>query len=344
MGENPPNAPLRKEFFRRARQIPAGWAARRQLRVEDYGCEPQGPRSFARVTRSASSIDLPTRAARETAIAHGIQPDRCDVLQNGSTLVLRLTDTLVARVVQDVDGPRQGMEWFARENAIALHLTRHGAPVIPLHPALPPGPHEHLGYPMNFWQYVTRIEGEPAPEVIGRTLYQCHRIMRDFSLPLPHLAIITESLALLETLAERDLLPMPDIQLLRDHLTASLEVLAPLPHQPLHGDAHMGNLMNTTSGLLWTDWEDTFSGPVEWDLASIIWNAQILDDDQAAVNQILNAYRQAGGPIDAEALRCCLIARAAVITAWYPILYPSPNADRERKLNQRLSWLQKVKC
>jgi len=108
-----------------------------------------------------TDTDLPIRAAKETAIAHGITPDRCDILQNGSTLVLRLTETLVARVVQDVDGPRQGTEWFARENAISKHLTENGAPVIPLHPDLPPGPHKHLGYPMNFWQFVTRVDVEP---------------------------------------------------------------------------------------------------------------------------------------------------------------------------------------
>ena len=127
-----------------------------------------------------SALDLPVRAATETALAHGITPDRCDILQNGSTLVLRLTETLVVRVVQDRDGPRQGTEWFARENAIAQHLTEHGAPVIPLHPDLPPGPHEHLGYPLNFWQFVTRIDAEPDPHEIGRTLRQCHDFMRSF--------------------------------------------------------------------------------------------------------------------------------------------------------------------
>lgn len=280
-----------------------------------------------------TSTDLPIRAATETALAHGITPDRCDILQNGSTLVLRLTETLVARVVQDRDGPRQGIEWFARENAIADHLTRHGAPVIPLHADLPSGPHEHLGYPLNFWQFVTRIDAEPDPAEIGRTLRQCHEIMRSFSDPLPKLAILTESLAILD---ERELFPSSTQQMLREHLTASIEVLSRYPHQPLHGDAHMGNLMNTTHGLLWTDWEDTFAGPVEWDVASIIWNAQILDEDLATVNAILAAY----GPVDETALQQCLIARAAVMTAWYPILYPNPNAERQAKLQRRIAWLE----
>jgi hypothetical protein len=286
-----------------------------------------------------SRLDLPIRAATETVLAHGITPDRCDILQDSSTLVLRLTETLVARVVQDVDGPRQGTEWFARENAIALHLTQQGAPSIPLHPDLPPGPHEHLGHPMNFWLYVTAIEAEPQPEQVGRTLQQCHAVLHRFAHPLPELAIVKESLTLLETLEKRALFPAQTLALLRRHLTTALETLAGFPYQPVHGDAHLGNLMNTTSGLLWTDWEDAFAGPIEWDVASVIWNAQLLDGDHATVARILGAYRDAGGVINEDALHHCLIARAAVISAWYPILYPRPDADRQSKLERRLQWL-----
>lgn len=282
------------------------------------------------------STDLPIRAATEIAIAHGVTPDRCDILQNSSTLVLRLTETLVARVVQDTEGPRQGTEWFARENAIAQHLTRHGAPTIPLHPDLPPGPHEHLGYPINFWEFVTRIEAKPAPAEIGRTLHQCHEIMNHFPEPLPKLAILTESLAILD---ERELFAEPTQQMLRDHLSTSINALSACPHQPLHGDAHMGNLMNTRRGLLWTDWEDTFAGPVEWDVASIIWNAQILEEDHATVKAILDAY----GPVNDEALNQSLIGRAAVMTAWYPILYPNPNEERQRRLRSRIEWLEQMR-
>ena len=279
------------------------------------------------------SIESPVMAARDVLREHGIVPDRCEVLQNGNTLVLRLTETLVARIVQDRDGPRQGTEWFARENAIAHHLTQLQAPVIPLHPDLPAGPHEHMGYPMNFWLYVHAIPEEPSPLEIGRTLKQCHEVMRSFADELPKLAIITESLAILE---QRALFPDPVQTMLQRILRESLDALAPYPHQPLHGDAHMGNLMNTTRGLLWTDWEDTFAGPVEWDVASVIWNAQILDDDMKTVTQVREAY----GSLDETALDQCLVARAAVMTAWYPILYPNPNADRLAKLQRRIEWLQ----
>lgn len=286
---------------------------------------------------------LPTRAAIETAIAHGITPDRCDVLQNGHTLVLRLTDTLVARVVTDNEGPRQGGEWFSREIAIARHLTENAAPVIPLHPDIPPVPHEHLGYTMNFWEFVTKTNTQPTPAETGTTLGQCHEILESFPGTLPRLAIIHETHALLDTLARRDLFPAETLRLLEKHLVHAIGQLSPLPHQPLHGDAHGGNLLPTTRGLLWTDWEDAFLGPVEWDLASIIWNAKLLENDTPTVSGILSAYTETRGPIDENALDVCLVARAAVMSAWYPILYPDLDATRVAKLKHRLKWLEEMK-
>lgn len=284
-------------------------------------------------------LSLPIRAATETALAHGITPDCCEILQDGNTLVLRLSDSLVARVVTDLEGPRQGAEWFEREIEVARFLAENGAPVIPLHPGIPPGPHEHCGYRMNFWKYVHPIAGEPDPAAVGETLYHCHRILLGFPGALPELAILTECLALMETLEEKGLFPAATLVLLRDRLSFSLQALHGLPFQPLHGDAHPGNLMLTSHGLLWADWEDAFVGPVEWDIASIIWNARILENDSRTVDDVIAAYCRTGGRIDPHALRHCLIARAVVMSAWYPILYPDPSPERKIKLQARLDWL-----
>lgn len=286
------------------------------------------------------SSDLPIRAAEEIAATHGIVPDRCDVLQDGHTLVLRLTGSLVARVVADSDGPRQGSGWYSREIAVAEHLARLGAPVIPVHPQLPPGPYEHLGYTLNFWQYVTTVDQEPEPAAVGHTLFHCHHVLRSFMDPLPALGIPTETRALLETLDPHGMFDDAAVILLKDRLACSLEALRSFPMQPLHGDAHPGNLLNTTQGLLWTDWEDTFSGPVEWDLASIIWNARILEEDHATADGILAAYREAGGSVDESALHHSMVARAAVMSAWYPILYPDAGPARLEKLARRLDFLR----
>lgn len=289
-----------------------------------------------------SRLEVPIRAALETAAAHGVAADRREILQDGHTLVLRLSESLVARVVTDRDGPRRGGDWFARESAVACHLATRGAPVIPMHPALPPGPHRHLGFTLNFWQFVTAVDAAPSPEEIGRTLHHCHRILRSFEGPLPELGILEETLDLLARATPGDLLSAAELDLLRARLSAARDALRARPMQPLHGDAHEGNLMHTTRGLLWTDWEDTFLGPVEWDLASILWNPRILDGDHGHADRILATYRAAGGIIDDGVLDQALVARAAVMCAWYPVLYPDPSPARRQKLRFRLDWLARA--
>lgn len=278
-------------------------------------------------------------AASRCAQQYGIQSDRCEVLQDAHTIVVRLTDTLVARIVTDTEGPRQGTTWFSRETALTAHLTRQGAPVIPLHPDIPPVAHMHDGFAMNFWRFVTAIDVTPDPRDIGITLHQCHQVLQTFSEELPSLAILHESLTILEQQAVRDDLSRDSIDLLARHLQSSIEILSPCPPQALHGDAHGGNLLMTTDGLLWTDWEDAFAGPIEWDLASIIWNVKLLENDQTTANAIVQAYESCGTTIDHVILDQCLIARAAVMSAWYPILYPNPSPERVQKLRQRLDWL-----
>ena len=174
---------------------------------------------------------------------------------------------------------------------------------------------------------------------MGSRLRQCHEILRSFHEPLPVMGILTETLKILE---ERELFPASTQRMLHERLSISLQALRQFPMQPLHGDAHVGNAMNTTRGLLWTDWEDAFSGPVEWDLASVIWNARVLEEDHATANAVLNAYRDAGGSIDEEAMRHAMVARAVVMTAWYPILYPDLTEVRRERLRRRLEWLEQV--
>lgn len=278
----------------------------------------------------------PALAAWETALSHGITPDRYEVLQDGNTLVVRLTETLVVRVLQDLTGPRAGADWFARETAIAAHLTQAVAPVIPLHPDLPHGPHVLHGHPLNCWEFVTVRDDPAPPAALAKSLHACHVALRTFREPLTHLAILHEASAMLR---ERALFTADVQTMLSQQLDAALLQLQTRPAQPLHGDAHTGNALNTTRGLLWTDWEDAFLGPVEWDIASLIWNARELEEDHAFVSAVLDAFREAGGKIDETILEVCMTARAAVMTAWYPILYPNPGLDRQEKLRRRIEWL-----
>ena len=67
-----------------------------------------------------------------------------------------------------------------------------------------------------------------------------------------------------------DVLSDPEVARLRaaaERLRPFME--APGHVQPLHGDAHPGNVIATREGLVWIDFEDACLGPVEWDLAAL---------------------------------------------------------------------------
>ena len=65
---------------------------------------------------------------------------------------------------------------------------------------------------------------------------------------------------------------------------------ASLPTQALHGDASITNLPRTPQGLIWNDFEDTFRGPVHWDLASLVSDLQAHGADGRAVRRFLDTY------------------------------------------------------
>ena len=68
-------------------------------------------------------------------------------------------------------------------------------------------------------------------------------------------------------------------------------------------------------------------------------NAKLLEEDHVTVDASLAGY----GPENEQALHQCLIGRAAVMTAWYPILYPHPNEERLSRLQRRIQWLETMK-
>ena len=92
-------------------------------------------------------------------------------------------------------------------------------------------------------------------------------------------------------------------------LTADLDQTA-APRQAPHGDAGPGNLMNTDTGWVWHDFEDTCSGPVAWDLAAST-ASQRLDGQK-----ILAAY---GEPVDPGQLAVCEQLRSLHLTIWYAL-------------------------
>jgi hypothetical protein len=161
-----------------------------------------------------------------------------------------------------------------RELDVTRFLHGRGAPVVPPSDLLPAGPHIEDGFAISFWSFAAPVSDEPpAPEVAGRMLAELHGALREYpgELPLlaPPLNDIPRGLARLEGMPT--VISASDVSMLRriaDRLLPAVED-STSPMQPLHGDAHVYNLIPSARGLLWNDFEDACKGPVAWDLTTL---------------------------------------------------------------------------
>jgi Ser/Thr protein kinase RdoA (MazF antagonist) len=140
---------------------------------------------------------------------------------------------------------------------------------------LPPGPHAHDGFTVSFWTY---LEPDPDRAVTAAEcsamLVDLHAALRSYPGELPMLGAavvdLPRWLGMLHLAGDR----LSDADTARLHEAARrLGPFAEAPGgevQPLHGDAHPGNLIATRDGPVWIDFEDTCRGPLEWDLATMM--------------------------------------------------------------------------
>jgi Ser/Thr protein kinase RdoA (MazF antagonist) len=160
----------------------------------------------------------------------------------------------------------ENAKWLGRELAVVGALEDLGMPVVrPIDREV----HHAAGLDLSLWEYVDHEPGALATEAeIGQLLGELHAAMRE----LPP-AIADQRLAALDDL-QMSGVPAAEV----DAVAASLP---DRPTQVLHGDAHPGNMMRTSRGWLWHDFEETCVGPVEWDLGVLAKSSRI--DGRAAL-------------------------------------------------------------
>ncbi|MBD1845681.1 aminoglycoside phosphotransferase family protein [Cyanobacteria bacterium FACHB-63] len=288
-------------------------------------------------------LQLAQRAVCEVATAHGLPFNQAVVLQNLSNVIIHLAPaSVVARVFTTTGTVRVGEAWFAREVAVARHLTAAGAPIIPLSSEIEPGPHQHLGLVLSFWEFVQILDEPFDPHQAGRALRSCHTALQNFQGTLPILALISEAQQLLDQLIAQSEFDAAEAEMLLRVSQRVAHQMQQLPMQPLHGDPHSGNVLNTACGVLWTDWEDVMIGPVEWDLASLVATPFVFGTDRDKAEAALDGY---GRSFNNEALDWCIEARTFVALVWSIILHRQhPSPERQARIARRLQWLQSREC
>jgi hypothetical protein len=244
--------------------------------------------------------DLDQRAlngARAVATAHGVACDHAHVIHSGSNVVVRLAPApVVARVMAGTvvlhDDPRR---WLAREVSVLEFLAPSGVAVAPSR-LIDPGPHHHDGLWITFTEWVPDVEpGNPHRDAgrLGAALRSLHGRLRPFDGDLGDLG---ELRARVERLRQR-LVPSEHLGAdaiaslgLRLDAAAGAVIGLELPVQAIHGDASLRNLLVAGGRLVWNDFEDTFRGPVHWDLAGYVMDVQAAGATPEFVRVMLDHY------------------------------------------------------
>jgi hypothetical protein len=236
-------------------------------------------------------------AACAVATDHGLPCEQAAVIHSRSNVLVHLRPSpVVARVMTGTvvlhDDP---LRWLTREVSVLSFLAPSGLAVAPSS-LTAPGPYQRDGLWMTFWECLehrNRTELSDGAERLGRALRDLHDELAAFSGDLAGLLDLQRDIERLH----RQLRPTAALTPQRiDSLGERLHALSDtgfrpsLPAQALHGDASLSNLLSTPEGLVWNDFEDTFRGPVHWDVAGYLISLEASGADASFVERALKAY------------------------------------------------------
>lgn len=222
-------------------------------------------------------------AVRQAAKDRGLPVDDPRILRDATNVLVHLAPApVVARVPLTFTRLRP-RTWFEQELGLAVFLAAAGAPVVPPSDEVDPEPVERGGLLVTFWKHVDHDPARFDPEAAGRSLRALHRALAAYEEPLPSFDRLDEIDRLLRLLRPSPIASADDLSALR-RAWQRLEPPPPGGRRPLHGDSHFNNVLSTPRGPLWTDLENACEGPVEYDVACLLWR------DAPGTNRAVAAY------------------------------------------------------
>jgi aminoglycoside phosphotransferase (APT) family kinase protein len=204
-------------------------------------------------------------AAAEVACeAAGLDATGARLIRLGENALFHLPDpNVVVRVARSMaywDDAR-------REVAVARWLADQGFPAVRTFAGVAQ-PAEAAGRPVTFWEYIEGRDGDRCDiAVLAELLSRLHRLPRPDGFTLPP----EDPLGRVRRRLEAASVTVSDRGFLLDRLKAVEAELPglrfPLPEGPVHGDAHVQNLIVTAGGPVMIDFERFAWGHPEWDLS-----------------------------------------------------------------------------
>jgi hypothetical protein len=267
-------------------------------------------------------------AIREAARERGLPLDGLRILRDATNVLVRLEPAPVVARVPITLARLRPRAWFEEEIRLARFLAAAGAPVAPPSTDVDPGPTECDGLLVTFWQHVDHDPARFEPGLAGRSLRELHAALAGYDRPLPACDRLDEVGRLLGSLQPSSLASAADLAALRQ----AHERLTPPDEdgwRPLHGDSHFNNVLWTPDGPQWTDLENACRGPIEYDLACLLWRSAPGTGDAVA------AY----GPYDADLVSRLEPLLAVFLAAWTIVVAerdprPGVRAELQRRIER----------
>jgi hypothetical protein len=248
----------------------------------------------------APGVASAVAAAVAVANEQGLRVADAVPVGTGSNVIVHLAPSpIVARVMSGtVVLHPDPHAWLRRELDVGAFLAARTTVVVGPTREIDPGPYLSGTLWLSFWEHVqVRTTPLEAAE-IGHALRTLHEALAEYPGPLPpRSAVLGEIDWLLNALAGDD--GVSELAAERDRLApVILEPDHGPGHQPLHGDASFSNLLSTSGGPRWNDFEDVCVGGIEWDVAGVLSDARTRHGEAFSA-EVLAAY---GGECDPDAL------------------------------------------
>jgi hypothetical protein len=245
-----------------------------------------------------SEVTRAISAAVTIAASLGLLADNGVVLHNSNKLALLLTPCDVLARVSHV-----GQEGAQLEVERARRLAEAGCPVGVVEPSVDPLVYTRDDFAVTFWTYYPSTSSQVSPVNYAQALKRLHGGMRTVEIASRR---YTDRITDAEQVAD-------DPNLSPELNTADRELLGTTlrnlrltigahgaDEQLLHGEPHPGNVLSTTTGPLFIDFETMCNGPIEFDLAYAPEtvcehyprvNQQLLDDCRQLLLAMVAAWR-----------------------------------------------------
>ncbi|MFJ6984999.1 MULTISPECIES: phosphotransferase enzyme family protein [unclassified Streptomyces] len=218
--------------------------------------DAQGEKGF-----TSTGAERVMRAACRTT---GLDADGAELIRLGENALFRLASTpVVVRIAR-------GEEWLptaCKEVAVARWLAREGFPAARLAEEVAEPPLVVDGHPVTFWRLI--VEGDRAASngELGHLLRELHSLAVPAGIDLPPFDPFGKQ----QRRIERAPVPEDDRIFLRKRWRELRDRYAALrfdsPRGPVHGDAHVQNVMVDSRGqVVLIDFEAFCFDHPEWDL------------------------------------------------------------------------------